>query len=199
MQCKITTECLACGVLFACKPKHYTRRFCSMKCYRDSRRHGLTYLTNYYRSHASDPDDKCWEWPFHLRKDGYADVRFEGKKQLVHRVSYRLFVGSVDDERKICHRCDNRSCFRSDHLFEGTQAENVRDAANKKRMRAPRGAANNHAKLSESQVAAIRREYQKGVLHHGSLYVGMKYGVSSSAVLNIVNGKSWRHLAQLGA
>lgn len=70
----------------------------------------------------------CWEWHASKIKDGYGRVRFEGRLQLAHRVSYKLFIGYVEDELNICHNCDNKCCVSPFHLFKGTQGDNMLDA-----------------------------------------------------------------------
>jgi hypothetical protein len=47
---------------------------------------------------------------------------------------WELTYGSVPANLNICHRCDNKACVRLDHLFLGTQLDNVRDAVSKNRL-----------------------------------------------------------------
>lgn len=78
--------------------------------------------------------ETCWEWTAGTHRDGYGLFRLTGEPtRTAHRVAYELFVGSLTDEQFVLHRCDNPKCVRPDHLFLGTQADNVQDMAAKGR------------------------------------------------------------------
>ncbi len=81
----------------------------------------------------------CWEWKGSLDHGGYGKIalRSEGKSLLrgVHRVAAAIWMGfELESELQICHHCDNRKCFNPEHLFIGTQKDNVRDALTKGRL-----------------------------------------------------------------
>jgi hypothetical protein len=65
----------------------------------------------------------------------YTSIKYDGKKQQAHRVSYEIF-----NNRKIpfdmlgCHNCDVPACINPEHIFIGTQGDNVQDAKNKSRL-----------------------------------------------------------------
>lgn len=78
------------------------------------------------RLEAKIPEDRsgCWEWPS-TTKGGYGLMRTgPGKKDYVHRVSYRVFIGAIPDGLQIDHLCRNRACFNPVHLEPVTNQEN---------------------------------------------------------------------------
>lgn len=78
----------------------------------------------------------CWEWGGATNKDGYGLFYIKGKKErLAHRIAYSIYKGEFPNELFICHHCDNPSCVNPDHLFAGTQKDNMKDMVSKKRWR----------------------------------------------------------------
>ena len=88
------------------------------------------------------PETGCHIWMGCVCKDGYGRLGAvpKGTPQLPHRKAYEQFVGPIPDGLKVCHRCDVPSCVNPDHLFLGTQKDNLRDMFAKGRAR-PRGRA----------------------------------------------------------
>jgi hypothetical protein len=76
-----------------------------------------------------EPIKKCW----FIRKD-WSIYTTIGKKR-AHRVTYELCVGPVMPDRVICHKCDRKGCINPDHLFQGTQSDNMKDARRKGRSK----------------------------------------------------------------
>ena len=71
----------------------------------------------------------CWEWTGARARFGHGLVHVGpgGKLAQTHRVAWELMVGPVPEGMGVLHRCDNPPCVRPDHLFLGTQQDNVRD------------------------------------------------------------------------
>jgi hypothetical protein len=121
---------------------------------------------------------------------GYGYFGFDGRIQLAHRVSYLINIGDIPEGYCVCHKCDNPSCVRPEHLFVGTQTDNIADMVSKKRL--CRGSGKKESKLTECEVLEIRSRYSNGVV--SQKYLADKYGVNASVISRIVNNKAWFHV-----
>ena len=135
----------------------------------------------------------CLEWQGGLNHCGYGRLYTRDGTYLAHRARYALLTGRVlQTEEFVCHKCDNRKCVDVDHLFIGTSAENLRDAAEKGRMHkwngALRGGANHNAKLTEDDVRRIRSDSR------APRYIAAEYGIGTSSVGKIKRRISWTHI-----
>lgn len=90
-----------------------------------------------------DRSGECWEWRGGCNPAGYGQFGRGGEHggmTLAHRWAYAHFIGPIPSEQNVLHRCDNPPCCNPDHLFLGTQAENMEDCQTKGRLAyAPRG------------------------------------------------------------
>lgn len=73
--------------------------------------------------------DECWMWQGHVMKNGYGQVRANGKATLVHRVSYEMANEPILGRLVVDHICYQRSCVNPKHLRLLTQAQNLENQA----------------------------------------------------------------------
>lgn len=93
-----------------------------------------------------EPNSGCWLWDGALNHHGYGQLSQTcGRPVKAHRVSYELSCGPIPQGMHVCHHCDVRSCVNPDHLFLGTQADNMLDMKKKGRAFRP-GAGRTHCK-----------------------------------------------------
>lgn len=131
--------------------------------------------------------DGCWLWLGKGRLRNYGFFTFGGER-LAHRAAYLLANGSIDKQLCVCHKCDNPTCVRPSHLFQGTQLENVADRHAKKRDRAPRGEESPKAKLTESDVLYIVAQHARGRSKNS---LAVQFHVDPRTVDFVVNGTNW--------
>ena len=81
-----------------------------------------------------DKSGECWTWTGARTSYGYGKVSVGGRLEGAHRVAWAMAYGPVPDGLHVCHRCDNPPCVRPDHLFLGTQVDNMADAREKGRL-----------------------------------------------------------------
>jgi hypothetical protein len=149
--------------------------------------------SRYKKSNISE----CWEWKGWKNKGGYGYFSFDGFKYAAHRHAYTLRNGSIPHGLMICHKCDNPSCVNPDHLFAGTNGDNVRDAYLKKRRNPvpidsmPRGDNCYLSKLTEKDVIDIKKMFNDG---KRNTEIAKIYGVIHQTISCIRNNKTWKHV-----
>ena len=142
----------------------------------------------------------CIEWVGHRHRGGHGMImvgsKREGTKRMAytHRVAWELAHGPIPVGMCVCHRCDNPPCCNPDHLFLGSQADNVADmiAKGRNRSKSPRGEDNKRAIVTEQQVREIRFRYACGHVTLDAL--GNEFGMTRSGIWRIVKRKSWAWL-----
>lgn len=143
----------------------------------------------------------CWIWTG-KRDKGYGKFWYQGQNVTASRFSYEQFVGPIPEGHHVLHRCDNPPCIRPEHLFTGTQGDNVKDAMQKGRWAysygTSLGEAHGLSKLTNEQVREIRKLYQPGHAPHRSptsaRSLAKVFHVSKSTILMIVKRRGWTHL-----
>lgn len=91
---------------------------------------------------------KCWLWTASKNPRGYGHF-WASKIQSAHRVSYIEEFGKIPDGISVLHKCDVRNCVNPQHLFIGTQLDNVQDMISKGRDNHAIGDANGARKYPD--------------------------------------------------
>lgn len=137
-----------------------------------------------------NPETGCWEWTASKNSNGYGQLMVDKRPIGAHRISYQLHRGPIFDGMHVCHHCDNRIYINPEHLFLGTNDDNMADRDAKGRGVIFRGEGHGSAKLTEADVRAIRAA--KGLTQRQLAEI---YGVSGKHICLVRNGKSWAHVA----
>jgi HNH endonuclease len=167
------------------------RKFCSPKCDGASRRSNVE--ERFWKK--VNKTETCWHYTGGKTHFGYGAfmIHKDGKKYLegAHRFSYALAFGPIPEGLRVLHRCDVPGCVNPDHLFLGTQLDNMRDMYSKGRGRTgkpQRGELSAKAKLTWDQVREIRRLYPS--LEQKEL--AKRFGVKQANISRIILGVIWR-------
>ena len=147
------------------------------------------------------PFSGCWIFTGATNEFGYGIVGTGGRgspNDRAHRITYRHFCGDIPAGMFVCHECDVPSCCNPNHLFLGTNQDNVNDMVRKKRNSPPPrnphvvGSVHPGSKLTEQQVLLIRDAYAKGISTQQQL--ADFYGVVRQTISKVVNNKRFKHV-----
>lgn len=126
----------------------------------------------------------CWIWMGALfQGSGYGQFSNRALSKsptTAHRASWEILRGPIPKGKMILHKCDNRKCVNPDHLYPGSNAQNMRD-------RSLRGFVHQR-RLDEDKVREMRRLRQKGWSWRK---LAARYDVHVNAVVEATMGRSW--------
>ena len=143
-------------------------------------------------------DSGCFEWAGACNEHGYGVLGRGRRGQLnikAHRLSYEIFNDTkLDSSVCVCHRCDNPRCVNPQHLYLGTQQENLADMFRKKRNSPPpllAGTKNPKAKLDAEKVQRAFSLRRQGLTTY---QIADELGVCRTAICSVLNRKTWRSI-----
>jgi HNH endonuclease len=162
--------------------------YCSHECYSETLR-GPIEPRFWAKVNKSGPPPahvphlgNCWLWTASVLAFGHGQFTYrqDGRQQHInaHRYSWELAHGPIPKGLSCLHKCDTPSCVRSDHLFLGTQADNLADARQKGRLVDGLAA----RKLSDEAYEDILGSTMSG------LELAAKYGVHEVTISRIRRG-----------
>jgi hypothetical protein len=122
-----------------------------------------------------DPNSGCWIWEGAVNNKGYG---YFNRNVLVHRFLYQEKYGPTS--LHVCHKCDNTFCVNPDHMFCGTQKQNLEDC--KRKGRFADGSRNGHAKLTAEEAVDV---YLSDL---PTMELAALYGVSRVVIRRIKRG-----------
>ena len=148
----------------------------------------------------------CWIWHAGKYATGYGTIMVGSKKNgtkgsaLAHRVSYELHKGPIKEGMHVLHTCDVRACVNPEHLFIGTNADNIADSMEKNRRKGvkrnrPTGlrykpwSKDRYKKgctITQCQINDMRERKKRGETLRS---IAKSVGVSCASVHHYTNGK----------
>ena len=179
--------------------------YCSMH-YQRFKKHGNPDIVNWKELEGSTVEEKlslnykvnkngCWIWQGAVTSKGYGSIQIgDGKTESVHRLAYELWVGEIPEGLHVLHKCDTPKCINPDHLFAGTNQDNVTDKINKGRAFTGnhKGEKNENSKLTNGKISRIKKMIEKG--NFNQTEIGKMFDVSRQTICGINRGKRWKHL-----
>jgi predicted DNA-binding protein (UPF0251 family) len=147
----------------------------------------------------------CIEWTGYKMPspNGYGRTSVKGKLLLTHRLAWMLHnEGPLSNDICVCHKCDNPACINPDHLFLGTQLENIKDRHAKgrtcsgerkskiQRAKGAKGEQFSKAKLKAADIPEIVRLRKVEGLQFRT--IAEMYGVRSPTIQGILSGRYWK-------
>ena len=200
----VTKPCACCGAPFHphyVGSKRQPQRFCSLRCGQLKRPDSL--IVRFWSKVARRLG--CWEWQAGVSTKGYGKFSVSPGHDIgAHRFMYQLLYGPIPNGLYVCHHCDNPRCVRPDHLFLGTNSDNILDGVRKGRAatgdrsgprlypeRMIRGEQHHSAKLTATDIVSIRAQAAQGIR---PARIAKAFNVAHSSIAKILYGRSWRHI-----
>ena len=144
-------------------------------------------------------DNGCWIWQGAIKNTGgkslpYGWITFRKKQMNAHRAAWIVNFGEIPSGMLVCHKCDVPLCVNPQHLFLGTQADNIRDMWMKGRHPGPAHGivGSRSAKLKLDDVYKIRELLSTGKTQRD---IAFEFGVTQSTISLINSGKNWGRYA----
>ncbi len=152
-------------------------------------------MTNKYieftedKHYKIDKDTKCHNW-IKGKSHNYGQVQYQNIAYPAHRLSWIFKHGSISEDLLVCHKCDNPSCINPNHLFLGTQKDNMQDCIDKGRFNRPKGEQHGSSKLTWKKVEEIRSLFSDKI--HNQTKLSKMYNVNQKTISSIVHYKLWK-------
>lgn len=142
----------------------------------------------------------CWPWSGPRTKRGYGIIAWRtvnGRQHIyAHRLSWILTCGQIPFGMQVLHRCDNPPCCNPQHLFLGTQADNMHDMKLKGRRMGvksmPKGMQYYRTTLSDKNIKDIR---QRATVGESLFSISRGFNLTAGAIWRITKRKNWKHIA----
>jgi hypothetical protein len=154
---------------------------------------------NFWNMVAKKSPEECWIWMGCKNKQGYGSIRDHKRRRSIgaHRVSWEIHFGPIPDGLDVLHDCptgDNPSCVNQNHLWLGTDADNVADCIRKGRKVYCRGEQCGGGVLTEAIVREILRLRQTGMTPT-QICVAIGGDIKHRTVESVAYRESWKHVS----
>lgn len=124
--------------------------------------------------------EECWIWNASCTRVGYPQMRWDGTMVAVHRLSYLIWNGPIEQGLVVRHTCDVPACINPAHLTLGTRRDNGIDWTQRNDQAGQK-------KLSNADVITIRRLAAAGAR---TVDLAGQFGVGETYISSIRNGRT---------
>jgi hypothetical protein len=186
---KTERTCLICEKVFLPISHRKDSRYCSRECYYASQ--VIPIETQFRRGVGETNEHGCVLWNGLTDHNGrgvvYSTTRPPQRTFIAARIAWEVANGPIPDGVCVLHNCpggDNPLCVNAEHLFLGTQLDNIDDMARK--GRSP------NRKLTDDEILAVRSRYAAGGISQQKL--ADEYGVHQTCISGIVRCHRWKYV-----
>lgn len=180
-----SSTCKLCNKTFKYNFKDRTGTFCSREC---SFKEKLVtkdilkeYMTKMYNQKVMKKEG-CWSWAGSVRRKYGLISMGSNSDILIHRASWEIHNGPIPKGLCVLHKCDNPICSNPEHLFLGTQLDNIQDMFVKQR---------NRKTINKEIAKEIKLMLSQKI---SCKEIAEKLNVSKGLVWNISRGTTWKHV-----
>jgi hypothetical protein len=154
-------------------------------------------LESGFEKFAIKNPEGCWGWKGSTSsKWNYGQYRYNMNRIRAHRASWIIHNGPIPEGIHVLHRCDNYICANPEHLFLGTNLDNIKDMLKKNRHPTigKSGEENIASKLTWDKVKKIREISADSSLKLSQRKIGEMFNISQAVISLILLNKIWRVL-----
>ncbi len=138
-------------------------------------------------------DNGCLLWTGFTNEKGYGRVKLGKVLVFLHRLVFEVKNKvSLTKDICVCHKCDTPNCIRVEHLFSGTNKDNVADRESKGRNIVKHGEDHPNSVLKEFEAIQIIDMIESEIFHDRE--IAELYGVSRDLIHRIRRNQLWKHL-----
>ena len=138
--------------------------------------------------------DQHWPWAGYINQLGYGEICIKGEHYFAHRVSYLYFNHLTKIDKFILHKpeCNMSWCVNPNHLYEGTQQNNIHDQVQLGTFKGFKACGEKHygAIFDNQDILDIRRKRK----FTSCRKLAIEYHTIHQVISDICNYKTWKHL-----
>lgn len=163
---------------------------------------GAVAVREFARRHSDvSPETGCWLWSGPTSAGGYGYMvdprepitRRSMPRKGVHRIVCEIVHRPMLETEQARHLCHTPRCVNPDHLLPGSRSENMNDSVRDGRWKFTSGTGNGRAKVTETAVAELRRDFQRNRPGETRKWAE-RLGITEGMVRQIVRGVAWPHV-----